>query len=384
MHYLDNAATTAVLPEVIQAIGEVMEQHFANPSSLYRPGFEAEKQIQAARATVAKALGCQPGEVVFTASGTEASNIAIFGAARARKNWGSHLVTTGYEHPCVAKPLEALAEKEEFQLTIVPPEPTGAVALAAIVNEVRADTVLVSAMQVNNETGAVLDVAELARLVKAKNPRTAVHIDGVQGFTKLPVRLSETEIDSYGVSGHKIHAPKGIGALYLRKGMNIYPPLLGGGQENGLRPGTENTPYIAGFAKAVEIALQNRPKAAERIQQLRAQLLQGLQKLPGVVLNSPENSYGGIVNFSLPGLKSETLLHFLEEYGVYVSSGSACSKGQVSHTLAAMRLPKERAESALRVSFDAYNTPEDVEALLEGLYKGAASLARASGPRRNG
>ncbi|MDL2325144.1 cysteine desulfurase [Ruminococcaceae bacterium OttesenSCG-928-A16] len=376
MHYLDNAATTPVVPEVIQVVSETLAAHFANPSSLYRLGFKAEREIDKSRKEIAKALGCTWAEVIFTASGTESNNIALLGAAAARKGWGSHLVTTGYEHPSVIKPLERLALEEGFSLAIVAPGADGTVDIDEIVKAVRGDTALVAAMQVNNETGAIIDVAALAEKVKAKNPRTAVHVDGVQGFTRLPLRLAGTKIDSYAVSGHKLHAPKGVGALYLRKGYTLHPPMLGGGQENALRPGTENTAYIVGFAKAVALAGKKHIAAQQTTQQLQQQLLQGLAALPGVVVNSPAGGYAGIVNFSLPGVRSETMLHFLEERSVYVSSGSACNKGGRSHTLSAMNLPDKRIDCALRVSFSGENTPADVEALLAGLQAGLGSLAR--------
>lgn len=382
MHYLDNAATTAVDSEVISTISSVLEHCFANPSSLYTPGYEAECQLDESRRIIANALGvtgaltpAQP-TVLFTASGSESNNIAILGAARARKNWGNHLVATGYEHPSVTKVLQLLEQQEGFSLTFIPPEKDGTVSPEKIVDAVGPKTVLVCAMHMNNETGAVLDVASLAKQVKEKNSRTAFHVDGVQAFTKIPLALPATLIDTYAVSGHKIHAPKGVGALYLRKGFHILPVLAGGGQESGLRPGTENIPYIAGFAKAVELAKKHHVKTATTLHQLHSQLLEGLAALPDVVVHSPANAWPGIVNLAVPGLKSETLLHHLEVSGVYVSSGSACSKGEASHTLTAMGLPPASIEGALRVSFSRYNTPADVSAFLDALASGVASLSR--------
>lgn len=380
MHYLDNAATTQVAPEVVQTVAATLENHFANPSSLYLPGYEAEQVISASREVLAKALGCAAAQVTFTASGTEGANIAIYGLARARKNWGGHLVATGYEHPCITGPLGKLAQEEGFTVTWVNPTPDGVVSEEAILAAVGGKTALVCAMQVNNETGAVIDVQKLAAAVKQKNLRTAVLVDGSQGFTKLPLALANTAIDAYIITGHKLHAPKGVGALYLRKGVHFLPPFAGGGQEQGVHPGTENTAYIAGLAKAVQLALQNAPQRRAVVAALHRQLLHGLATLPGVCLNSPQNGYKGIVNFSLPGLRSETLLHFLAEKRVYVSSGSACSKGQASHTLAAMGLPPARTDSALRVSFCQSNTAQDVTALLNGLQAAQATLARARQP----
>ena len=381
MHYLDNAATTAVHPDVIQHISFVMKHHFANPSSLYRPGYEAEDIIEKSRQKVASAFGLQTpitqnsARVLFTASGSESNNLAILGAARARKKWASQLVATGYEHPSVLKALQLLAEQEGFELTLVLPRPDGSVDPEQICNAVGPKTALVCAMHVNNETGAVIDVAKLAAAVKLKNSRTAFHVDGVQAFTKFTLNLPATEIDSYAVSGHKIHAPKGVGALYLRRNFNLLA-VLGGSQEWGLRPGTQNTPYIAGFAKAVELAMETQADTLESIQALHTRLLNGLAKWPEVTLNSPAGAWPGIVNISVPGIKSETLLHHLEGYEVYVSSGSACSKGEASHTLTAMGLSRQQVDGALRISFNSGNTPEDVDAFLSALEQGMKSLVR--------
>ena len=381
MHYLDNAATTAVHPDVIQHISYVMKHHFANPSSLYRPGHEAEDVIEKSRQTLAGAFGVNgpltqnSARVIFTASGSEGNNLAILGAARARKKWASQLVATGYEHPSVLKALQLLAEQDGFELTLVLPKADGSVDPQQILDAVGPKTALVCAMHVNNETGAVIDVAKLAAAVKMKNSRTAFHVDGVQAFTKFPLNLPATEIDTYAVSGHKIHAPKGIGALYLRRNFNLLP-VLGGSQEWGLRPGTQNTPYIAGFAKAVELALETQADTLGTIQNLHSRLLNGLAQWPEITLNSPEGAWPGIVNISVPGIKSETMLHHLESHAVFVSSGSACSKGEASHTLTAMGLARSHVDSALRISFNSGNTPEDVDAFISALGLGIQSLVR--------
>lgn len=381
MHYLDNAATTAVHPEVLREITHVLEHHFANPSSLYEPGQKAEEIIQNSRQTLAAAFGytgllsASSCRVIFTGSGSEANNIAILGAARARKQWATQLVATGYEHPSAMKALQLLAQQEGFELTLVLPGPDGKVSPDKLLNAVGKKTALVCAMHVNNETGAVLDVAALARAVKKINNRTAVHVDGVQAFTKLPLNLPAEEIDTYAAAGHKIHAPKGIGALYLRKGFNIQP-VLGGTQEWALRPGTENTAYIAGFAKAVEIAQAEKQRQAATVQHLRKMLLDELSSWDNVVLNSPDNGIPFILNLSIPGIRSETMLHHLESHRVYISSGSACSKGEASYTLTAMGLPRPVIDGALRISFSGSNTPEDVQALLRALSSGITGLTR--------
>lgn len=371
MHYLDNAATTRVLPAVADAADKALRTLFANPASLYAPGADSEAAVNRARAQVAQSLGCAAGEIRFTGSGTEANNLALFGACHTREKWARHIVVTGYEHASVQNACASLAASG-WSVTVVAPGADGIVSLGALVDAVTDETALVTAMHVNNETGAVLDVAKLAEQVKGKNSRTAVHVDGVQAWGKVPVALAHTKIDSYAVSGHKIHAPKGVGALYLRKGYHILPVLFGGHQEQGFRPGTENIAYLVALGKAAALVQQDKFDPAP----LRAQLLAGLAQLPETLKNSPDSAYPGIVNFSVSGVKSQPLLNFLAEREVYVSSGSACDKGEPSHTLTAMGLSRERIDCALRVSFSTENTPGDVDALLDGVRAGAAALAR--------
>ena len=381
LHYLDNAATTIVAPQVAQAIHKTMLEHWGNPSSLYAPGYESKKLLDKARAAVAKTLGAGPEEVFFTGCGSESNNIAILGAALARRSWGKRIVVSGYEHPSVALPMQRLKD-EGFDVVFIQPDVSGHIDPEAFVAAVDKNTILASCMQVNNEIGSLVDVNGLARRVKEKNPRTAVHVDGVQAWLRVPVKLDG--IDSYTVSGHKIHAPKGVGALYLRRGYNIQPPYLGGGQEKGkgggqelgVRPGTENLPYAVGLAKAALALYKDMPARTARIRALNQRLRQGLAALPEIVFNSPEDAVPELVNVSTNCIKSETMLHFLETKGVYVSSGSACSKGAGSHTLAAMGLPALRIDTALRISLCGDNTEEDVDALLAGLKEGLATLAR--------
>ena len=372
IHYLDNAATTMVNPEVIETITKAMAEHWANPSSLYTPGAHSELALNKARADVARTLGATAGEVYFTGCGSEGNNLAILGAARTRK-WGKRIVCTGFEHPSVALPMQRLAQ-EGYDVQFVAPEADGHLNVDKMLELVDKNTILVAAMQVNNETGTAVDVARLAAGVKARNDRTAVHVDGVQAWMRVPVRLAN--IDSYSVSGHKIHAPKGIGALYLRKGYHIEPPYLGGGQEKGMRPGTENLPYAIGMAKAATLLSRTLPQRHKTLVELNTRLREGLKQFPEVTLNSPGDAVPEVLNFSLNVIRSETMLHHLETMGVYVSSGSACSKGAASHTLTAMGLEPRRIDTAIRASFCADNTPEDVDALLEGLKTGLAALSR--------
>lgn len=372
IHYLDNAATTMVNPDVIETITKAMAEHWANPSSLYTPGAHSELALNKARADVARTLGATAGEVYFTGCGSEGNNLAILGAARTRK-WGKRIVCTGFEHPSVALPMQRLAQ-EGYDVQFVAPEADGHLNVDRMLELVDKNTILVAAMQVNNETGTAVDVARLAAGVKARNDRTAVHVDGVQAWMRVPVRLAN--IDSYSVSGHKIHAPKGIGALYLRKGYHIEPPYLGGGQEKGMRPGTENLPYAIGMAKAATLLSRTLPQRHKTLVELNTRLREGLKQFPEITLNSPEDAVPEVLNFSLNVIRSETMLHHLETMGVYVSSGSACSKGAASHTLTAMGLEPRRIDTAIRASFCADNTPEDVDALLEGLKIGLATLSR--------
>lgn len=374
MHYLDNAATTRVADEAAETAARVLREHFANPSSLYAAGARAEAVISAARETVAASLGVKTGEILFTGSGTEADNIAVQGALRARAAWGEHIVVSGFEHPAVQNAVSYM-QKQGWRVTTVRPDAQGHLDLDAMVRAVGTKTALCACMHVNNEVGTIMDVARLAREVKAKNPRTAVHVDGVQAWGKVPLKLSATMIDSYAVSGHKIHAPKGVGALYLRRGFHIEPLILGGLQEYGMRPGTENTAYIAAMAKAVEL-LQADKTRAQRVRALSDRLWKGLAGIEGIVRNSPEDALPDVANFSVENIRSETMLHFLESRDVCVSSGSACSKGEASHTLNAMGLARSRVDGAVRVSFSGENTAEDVDALLAGLRDGIRALAK--------
>ncbi|MBQ4093548.1 MAG: cysteine desulfurase [Oscillospiraceae bacterium] len=373
MIYLDNAATTRVSDSVAQTIYETLTEHYGNPSSLYAEGLASRKVLDSARAAVAKAMGCKPAEVYFTACGTESNNIAILGAARARKAWGNKVVVTGFEHPSVQNTVDAL-RAEGFQVSVILPNADGSFNTAAFLAAVDGQTVLACAMRVNNEIGTVIDTPALAKAVKAKNRRTAFHCDGVQAFGKHPTAL-RGDIDTMAVSAHKLHGPKGIGALYVRTGFNMAKTQFGGGQEKGLRHGTENIAYAAGFAKAVS-EMGNSKAALVHVTALRDRLKSGVLQLEGAVVNSPADASPYIFNFSLPGYRSETLLHFLESRGVLVSSGSACGHGGRSHTLVAMGLADEIIDSALRISFCAENTEADVDVLLAALGEAVQQLQK--------
>ncbi len=370
MHYLDNAATTKVDELVANVADEVLREHFANPSALYSLGMNSEDIIINSRKTVAKALNCSFNEVYFTASGTEGNNLAIQGACKARKAWANHIVATGFEHPSVRKTCESLQE-EGFTVSFVSPESNGEVDLQKLVDAVNDKTALVCAMHINNEIGTVIDVVELARLVKGKNARCAVHIDGVQAFGKIKISLPQSLIDSYAVSGHKIYAPKGIGALYIKNNFNIKSIMQGASQENGMRPGTENIAYIAAFAKACEL-ISNAFCPIE----LKKELLSGIKGIKEITVNSPESAHPAIVNISVERINSETMLHFLQSKNIYVSAGASCSKGAPSHTLTAMGVLKNTAKSSLRISFGRHTTKQDIDALVNALNEGVKSLSK--------
>lgn len=374
--YLDNSATTAVCRAAADKAYEMMTACWGNPSSLHTAGFEAEREMEAARSAVAGLLGAAPDTLTFTSGGTEANNLAIFGAAAAKARGGRHIVTTAMEHPSVAAACGQL-EKEGWEVTRLVPDGSGCAPLSALEAALRPDTMLVSMMLVNNETGAILPVEEAAPLVRRLAPRALLHCDAVQAFGKLPIRVRPMDVDLLTVSGHKIHAPKGIGALYLsdRIVQAFQPPYLGGEQEREMRPGTENLPYAVGLATAARRMEKTFAARSAHVAGLNARLRAGLATLD-VVLNSPEDAVSEVLNFSTMRVKSETMLHYLEQTKVYVSSGSACSRGAASHTLGAMGLEPRRIDTALRVSFCAENTEADVDALLNGLEQGLKTLAQ--------
>ncbi|MDO5549518.1 MAG: cysteine desulfurase family protein [Eubacteriales bacterium] len=374
MHYLDHSATTFVLPEAAEAACRVMTQQFGNPSSVHKMGIEASGILEESRRQVAAILHADPSEITFTSCGTEAINTAIFGAAH-RKGRGKHIVTTAIEHSATLHACRRL-EQEGYDVTYLEPDATGHISLSDLRTALRPDTVLLTCMLVNNEVGTVLPVKEFGKLLRKKSPHALFHIDAVQGLARLPIKPKLWNADCISVSGHKIGAPKGIGALYLRKGVHIAPLFYGGGQERGLRPGTEPLPNIAAFGTACRLRLPQLEENAQHVGALADYLdKQIAQRFPWAVPNgAPDIPY--VRNYSFPGCKSEVLLRVLEMHEVYVSSGSACNKGRASHVLAAMKLPHDRIDSALRISFSPSNTTEDIDALLDAVEEGAQRLKR--------
>lgn len=375
MHYLDNSATTRVLPEAADAALRVMRETFGNPSSQHALGIRAAGVLRDARAQVAQALGTHPAEIVFTSGGTESINTALFGACRKNIHKGKHIITTAIEHSATLNSVKKL-ESEGFTVTYLQPNAAGQIALADLEAGLRDDTILLTCMLVNNEVGTLLPVAEMGRALKKRCPHALFHVDAVQGLFRVPLTPAKWNCDLMSVSGHKIGAPKGIGALYKKHGVNVPPLLYGGGQESGFRPGTEPLPSIAAFAEACRVrALTNQDDSAH-IGALSAYLKEQIaQKIPFAVQNGV-NDVPHVVNYSFEGCKSEVLLRVLEMDEVYVSAGSACARGHESHVLAAMGLPKSRIDTALRISFAPFNTAEDVDALIAAVHKGATRLRR--------
>ncbi len=375
MVYLDNSATTAVSNAAAQIALSIMQVQFGNPSSLHKLGFEAEQIIKNARRIVSAALSCREGELYFTSGGTEANNTAVIGTANAKKRQGNKIVISAIEHSSVTAAAEHLS-KNGFEIVKVYPDKNGVITPDKIAEAVDEKTILVSLMLVNNEIGSVMDVATAAAAARRKNSRITVHCDAVQAFGKIPVHTGRLGVDLLTVSAHKIHGPKGCGALFVKKGTRIDPIIFGGEQQNRFRPGTENSAGIAAFGKACEEAMSSMAKNFQYVKQLRARLLNGLSKVEGIKLNSAESAFPYIVNFSSMCVKSETMMHFLEERGIYVSGGSACAKGSRSHVLTALSLPDRAVDTAIRVSFSAHNTAQDVDDLLLALKEGIQSLQK--------
>jgi cysteine desulfurase len=368
--YFDNAATTKVDPRVQEVVDRMLTETFGNPSSLHRKGIEAEQVVKQSREAIAKCLHADPREIFFTSGGTESNNWALFGTVRAAARRGRHLIISRVEHAAVASPAKAL-EEMGFEVTRIGVDESGRVSPEEVAAAVRPDTVLVSCMYVNNEIGTVQPADEIAALVKQKNPDTVFHVDAIQAFGKLPVNPGKSGIDLLSVSSHKLHGPKGCGFLYVRKGTKLRPLIFGGGQQNDMRSGTDNVPGIAGLAEASRIACEHLTENAEHMTQLRRQLSEGILKIEGAAVNGPklEEAAPHIVNVSFPGIRSEVLLHALEDRGIYVSAGSACSSHRTakSATLTAIGLPAERIDSAIRFSFCEKNTAEEVRLALDAL-----------------
>lgn len=374
--YLDNSATTRTAEPVAQEIYDMLVNCYGNPSSLYRKGLEAEQRITWARRQIAELIGCESEELTFTSGGTEANNLAVLGAMAMGRSRGKKVVTTAYEHASVGAAVRRLSD-QGVPVTCIYPDQSGHIDIEEFAAAVDEDTALASFMAVNNEVGTQIPVERLTRMIRRKSPKTLVHCDAVQALGKTPVKMKKWDVDLCTVTAHKIYGPKGIGALYLKKGVQIQPRQVGGGQEKKLRPGTEASALAVGFGKAAELLSRQMQEDNRRIEEISMALRHSLWMTPGVVFNSPEDAVPAVMNISVPGIRSETMMHFLEQRGIFVSSGSACSKGAKSHVLAAMGLPEQRIDSALRISIGRENTLEDAEAFCAALSEGMHSLARA-------
>ncbi len=375
MHYLDNSATTAVLPEAVDAMTKLMVTDFGNPSSQHSMGIKAAKELKNYRQKVAKVMGADAQEITFTSGGTESINTAIFGAAYKNRHIGRHIVTSEIEHSAVKNACKRLQE-DGYIVTYLKPDETGHISAEDFENALREDTILVSLMLVNNEVGTLQPVEKIGSILKSKAPKAIFHIDAVQGLFRVPLTPKKWNCHLMSVSGHKIGAPKGIGALYISKDIKIRPYIVGGGQENGMRSGTEPMPNIAGFATACEIRQKNMSEDLKHINELSNYLKTELKRhIPWAVQNG-EPDVPHVFNVSLEGCKSEVMLRVLESREVYVSAGSACAKGKESTVLKAMGLNNKRIDSAIRVSFAPFNTKEDINALIDAFKQGIKMLKR--------
>ena len=362
--YLDNSATTRPYSAVTSLAGRIMDEIDGNPSSMHEMGIAAERAINTARCQIAALFNAREEEIVFTSGGTEANNLAIVGTARQNRKQGNHIVTSLIEHPSVLNCFKHL-ESNGFRVSYLPVNQHGYLDPDRLKKAVTEETILVSIMHINNETGTIEPLAELGRAVKEKNRQTLFHIDAVQSYAKLPIQATKWQADLISCSAHKIHGPRGAGALWIKEGLVIEPLFHGGGQENNYRPGTENTAAIAGFGLSAKINLENMAVSSKNLMELKLIFLRELRRNnPGFLVNGPAPEQGAphIINLSFPGLKAETILHSLENRGVYVSSGSACHSRhpEQSHVLKALGISSNLIDSALRFSFSGMNTREEV------------------------
>lgn len=362
--YFDNSATTPVYPEVRDLMVKIMEEDYGNPSSLHMKGVTAARYIKDARESLAGEMKVMPKEIVFTSGGTESNNMALIGGALANRRAGNKIITTSVEHASVGSPMDFLAAMG-FDVVKIGVDSSGQIDMDQLMSEVDDDTIIVSVMYVNNEIGAVMPIADIARLIKEKNPNVLFHVDAIQAFGKYRIYPKRMGIDMMSISGHKFHGPKGVGALFIRDRVKVKPIIYGGGQQSGMRSGTENVPGIAGMALAAEITYNGLEEKMEHLRQLKEHLISELTQIDDVYSNSGDAPH--IASITFKGVRSEVMLHALEEREVYVSSGSACSsnKQHASGTLKAIGLPQDKLESTLRFSFSPENTMEQVDYAVE-------------------
>uniref|UniRef100_UPI004057973D cysteine desulfurase family protein n=1 Tax=Acetatifactor sp. TaxID=1872090 RepID=UPI004057973D len=374
--YLDNSATTRVFPEVAELMTKIMCEDYGNPSSMHMKGVQAEQYVRGAKEKLARILKVNERELLFTSGGTESDNLALIGCAFANSRRGRHLITTQVEHPAILQTMHYL-ENQGFRVTYLPVGKDGLVRPMDLQRAMMQDTILVSIMHTNNEIGAVQPIAEIGAMIKRINPNTLFHVDAVQGFGKAKIYPKKMNIDLMSVSSHKIHGPKGVGLLYINDRVKMQPLIYGGGQQQGMRSGTENVPGVAGMAKAAEMLYEKYDEDTEKLYQLKRHFIEGVRKMDNIVINGlkegdlfGESSAPHIVSVSFLGVRSEVLLHALEEKGIYVSAGSACSshKPQPSATLRAVGADKMMLESTVRFSFSVFTTMEEIDYTLQALY----------------
>ncbi|MCQ2462813.1 MAG: cysteine desulfurase [Clostridia bacterium] len=363
--YLDNSATTSVCDEAIKRMNRTMTECWGNPSSLHAAGLLAAKEFDSCTAAAAKMLSCEPEEIFFTSGGTESNNTVLFGVAKAMKKQGNRIVVSAVEHSSIIQPARQL-QNQGFDVIFLPVGKDGVIDRDALFEAVNKDTVLVSVMTVNNETGSIQPVELLKKAVRRAAAPALIHTDAVQAFGKIPLKVNALGVDLLSASSHKIHGPKGAGLLYIRSGCKIAPLLYGGEQQQRIRPGTEALPAISGFAGAIQ-ALPDINEEFKAVSSLRNYFLTELKSIENSVVVSPENSLPYIANVSISGMRSETVLNFLSERGVFVSTGSACSKGHRSHVLEALDLPPKVIDGAIRVSFSRFTTKEEIDLLISSL-----------------
>lgn len=368
--YFDNSATTRVLDSVKDIVVKTMTEDYGNPAAKHRKGMEAERYIREARKIIADSMKVQEKEILFTSGGSESNNMALIGTAWANQRAGKHIISTAIEHPSVYNPLGVL-EELGFEVTILPVDHDGHISLKELEEAIRPDTILVSTMYVNNEVGAVEPVEEISRVIKAKNPSALYHVDAIQAYGKYVIRPKKQGIDLLSVSSHKIHGPKGVGFLYIRSGVKIKPLIYGGGQQAGMRSGTENVPGVAGFGAAVKEMYTDHAEKVQKLIGLKDYMTDRLEEIEGTVINSKkgEASAPQIVSVSFEGVRSEVLLHALEDKGIYVSSGSACSSNHpgISGTLKGIGVAQKLLDSTIRISFGIFNTKEEVDYTIDVL-----------------
>lgn len=378
--YFDNSATTKCLDIVIDKMNEMMKEHYGNPSSLHNVGFDAQKELDAARHTIARTLKADDKEIIFTSGGTESNNMALIGTALAKKRAGMHIITSQIEHPSIDEPLKFLEEQGGFEVTYLPCDENGIVSIAELENSIRDDTILVSIMHINNEIGSVQPLEEIGRAIKSKNPKCLFHTDATQSYGKCVINPKAAQLDMLSASGHKIHGAKGSGFLYVKNGTKLRPIIYGGGQERGLRSGTENVYALTGLGVAACYMYDNMSQNLDTLRSLKNRFVDRVSNMDFAIINGKtgDDSSPNIVSVSIKDVRAEVLLHSLEEKDIYISAGSACSsnKPATSRTLQAIGIPKELLDKTVRFSFSIFNTIEEIDYACDVLEELVPTLSR--------